>query len=316
MSRPIHVAVRQRSPEWLAERRGLITATDVPVLLGISPWRSEGDLAREKMGTGPGVDETLRMRIGSALEPVIAAEYEAATGRRLRRFHGLLRHPVATWAGASPDYRVVGERRLVEVKWTGSRARFADGLPQDVEAQVQWQLFVAGLPSADVAALVGDDLRIFAVEADEAAARDIVAVAADFRRRMASGGPFSESLDSVKRLHPSDDGSEMAADADLDAAVRALVALRGRRKGLEADEAVIETAIKTRMAEAAVLTGDGWHVVWRRTKDRTTTDWKTLAAEALAPLAETERAALVRAHSTVQEGFRPFRVVMGDDKED
>ena len=54
-----------------------------------------------------------------------------------------------------------------------------------------------------------------------------------------------------------------------------------------------------------------FHVTWKRTKDRTETDWKSLAAGLLHQMPETERAALVGLHSAVREGFRPFRVTVG-----
>lgn len=310
----VALALRQGTQEWLDARRELITATDVPVLLGLSPWKCEADLADEKL-YGTKVDETLRMRIGSALQDLIAAEYERQTGRRTRRFRAMLRHREIEWAAASPDFGVVGERRLVEAKRSTSRARFADGIPQDVEAQVAWQLGVSGYPVADVAVLLGDDdLRVYEVAADEGLFRDLVAVAEDFRRRLADGGPFSRDLERIKRDHPRDDGSEIDADADLAAAVQALIALRGQRKALEENEADVEKAIKAAMGDHAVLRGDGWKVVWRKTKDREETDWKSLATSLLTQVPETDRAAVVGLHSSVREGFRPFRVVV--DKED
>jgi hypothetical protein len=90
--------------------------------------------------------------------------------------------------------------------------------------------------------------------------------------------------------------------------VRALWDLRGRRKQIEEAEAGLETAIKTRMADAAALVGDGWRVTWRRTKDREETDWKAVASALLASMPETERSALVGLHSVVRPGFRPFRI--------
>jgi hypothetical protein len=79
---------------------------------------------------------------------------------------------------------------------------------------------------------------------------------------------------------------------------------------MEEDEAQIEAAIKARMADAAVLRGPGWHVTWKRTKDREETDWKNLAHGILNTLPETERTALVGLNTTVRAGFRPFRVVV------
>ena len=315
MTAAVRIPVLQGTPSWLAVRRDLITATDISVLLGVNPWKCEADLADEKLGVAEPVESNIRMRIGTALEPLIAAEYEAATGRKVRRVHGLWRHPTVEWAGASPDFTVVGEQRLLETKWSGSRTRFADGLPDDVSAQAAWQCFVSGYPVCDVAALVGDDVRIFTVPADAQLQSHLVAIAADFRRRLAEGGPFAQSSESLKRRYPADDGTELVADADIADAVRALVALRDRRKALEEDEGHLETAIKTRMALATRLVGDGWSVTWKRTKDRTETDWKAVAADLLAPMPEPDRAAVVGSHGIVREGFRPFRVSWGKETE-
>ena len=108
------MTLTQGSTEWLAARRDLVTASDLPILLGISPYRCEADLADEKRGLGPAQESTLRMRIGLALEDLIADEYTRTTGRQVRRFRTLVTHPAIEWAGASPDARALGERRLVE----------------------------------------------------------------------------------------------------------------------------------------------------------------------------------------------------------
>lgn len=308
------LALRQGTPEWIEARRSLITGTDIPVLLGISPWKCEADLADEKLGITAGQESTLRMRVGSALEDLILSEYAAQTGRRARRYRAMVRHPEYAWAAASPDAGVIGERRLVELKWTASRTRFADGLPQDVAAQVAWQLGCTGYPVADVAVMTADSLTVYEQAADPALFADLVAVAQNFRRRLAAGGPFAESNDSLKRRYPTDNGAEMVADADLTAAVMALVALRGQRKRLEGDEERLEASIKARMGEIASLVGPGYRVSWKRTKDSAQTDWKSLAAGLLTTLPETDRDAVVGLHTTARPGFRPFRVVL--DKED
>jgi len=309
----VAMAVRQGSDAWIEARRSLITATDIGVLLGLSPYKCEADLADEKLG-GPGQDESVAMRIGTAMQPLIGSEYTRATGRRLRTYRGLLRHPSIEWAAASPDFGVVGERRLVEAKWTTSSTRFADGLPQDIEAQVQWQLGVAGYPVADVAVLARDTLLPpFEVAYDPDTFANLVTVAVDFRRRLAAGGPFERNNDRIRRDYPRDNGAEMLADDDVTAAVRTLVSLRDRRRALEDDEERIEASIKARMGEVATLRGDGFRVTWKRTKDSTTTDWRSLAASLLTLVPETDRDAVVGLHTTAREGFRPFRVTL--DKE-
>ena len=304
---PHRLRLVQGSPEWLAARREYVTATDIPALLGLSPWKSEQDVADDKLA-GNGTESTLKMRVGNALEDLILDAYSAQTGRKARHVRGLWVSRQVPWAAASPDATAAG--RLVELKWSGSRSRFASGLPEDVEAQVAWQMFVAEVDECDVATLtVGDDeVRIFTVRADPGLQRHLVAIAADFRRRLAEGGPFAQSLDSLKRKYPADDGTEMVADPDLDAAVRALRDVRLRMDALKADEEVLRVAIQTRMADAAYLVGDGYRVTWKRTRDVVETDWKSVATSLLAQLPEPDRAAVVGLHSTARSGPRPFRV--------
>lgn len=309
----IRIPVRQGSPEWLAARRDLITATDIPVLLGLSPYRCEADLAAEKLGEAGPSESTLKMRVGSALEDLIAERYEEQTGRPTRRVRGLWRSSVISWAGASPDARTKG--RLVELKWTGSRSRFADGLPQDVEAQAAWQMLVADVPVCDVATLtVGEeDLRIFTLARDDGMERGLVAIADDFRVRLAAGGPFAESNESLKRRYPRDNGAEMTADAEIAGWVRSLIALRTQLRDTKAAEEGLEAAIKGRMGEIATVRGDGFRISWKRTKDREETDFRALAESLLASMPEPDRAAVVGSFVTVREGFRPFRVTLAKE---
>lgn len=307
---PRKLRVLQGSPEWLAARREYITATDMAAIEGASPWKCEQDIADEKL-TGNGVDSTLVMRVGTALEDLIAWAYAEQKGVTVRRVHGLWVSRTIPWAAASPD--ATAGRKPVEFKWTGSRSTFRDGLPERYEIQARWQAMVADVDEVDVATLtVGDDeIRTFTVARDGGIEHYLVDKAEDFRRRLAAGGPFAQSLDSLKRRHPADDGSEITADPDTDAAVRALRQVRAGIESLEHDEKRLKEAIQTRMADAAYLVGDGYRVTWKRTRDVTETDWKSLATSLLTQLPEPDRAAVVGLHSTARGGPRPFRVAWG-----
>lgn len=310
------LAMRRDTEEWREARRRYITSTDIPVILGLSPYKVEADLAIEKTeGRDEVTDERHArvLRLGQRLETVIRDEDEIEHGIRLRKVNRFHVHPRIDWAGTSLDFERVGQRCIVEAKSSRAR-RWDDGLPQDVEAQVRWQMGCAGYPRAHVALLrSGSELECFEVEHDATIFDGLVEVAADFRTRLAAGGPFAESSDSLKRRFPADNGAEMVADGDLEAAVAGLVAVREQRKSLEADEERFETAIKSRMGEFAALVGAGFRCTWKRTKDTTTVDWKSAADGLLRQMPETERDAFVGLHTTVRPGFRPFRVVL--DKE-
>ena len=210
---------------------------------------------------------------------------------------------------ASLDFEVVGERRIVEAKTTHAR-RADDGLPQDWEAQVRWQMGVAGYPAADVAALYGSELRIYPVEHDPALFAALLDIAADFRRRLAAGGPFAHDAASVKAAYPADDGAEMVADAELDEAAQALLAVKASLKRLEHTAEVLQVAIETRMADASVLTGTGFRVSYRRTADVRVVDYPGIVA-ALNPPAK-----VIEAHTTMRPGSRRFLIkgTGGDDE--
>lgn len=306
--------IEQRSAEWHELRRRLITATDLPAILGIDPWRSEGDVARRKLGLAEEPDPGIPARVGTALEPLIAQLYAEQTGRAVTPHGGIAIHPELPWAGASPDY--VAEDRLVEVKWSGSRRAWAAGLPQHYECQVRWQLGVTGYPRADVAALVGTDLRVYEVEHDPALFDQLVVVAEDFRRRLEAGGPFSETLASIGRAFPRDDGTELVWCPDFELLVRDLLRVRAEIERLEADRDRLELAIKQRMGPAAIARGQDWRVTWSLTKDSERTDWRAVATELLRPLPPDERARLIQAHTEIKPGLRRFVLTGGSDDDD
>lgn len=303
--------IRPRSPEWYAVRRTSITSTDIPILLGLSPYKSEAELAREKLGEpvpDPTAEQERMFRLGRNLEAVIREEDEALHGIKLRRVNRLLTHPRIEWARTSLDFERTGERVIVEAK-SAAGNRWDDGLPQDVEAQVQWQMGVGDYPKAHVSVLrYGIELRCFDLERDEDMFDGLVKIAEDFRRRLESGGPFTESIASAKARWPVDDGSEIQADSDLTAAVQTLISLRDRRKAIETDEERIEAAIKSRMADAAYLVGEGFRVSWKKSKDSEITDWKSLADGLLRQLPEEQREALLSIHTNPRQGARPFVV--------
>jgi putative phage-type endonuclease len=286
--------LRHRSPEWYAARRELITATDIPVILGLSPYKSESTLAQEKRGETPEQSESLVMQIGRALEPVIAGEYSRLNaGVKLTRYAGLVKSKRISWAAASPDYRRARQPYLVELKDSRSRRWPSEGVPQDIEAQVRWQLGVTGFPVGDVAALRWGKVEVTTIEHDAALFDELVVIAEDFRRRLAEGGPFAEDAASIKTRYPADDGAELVADEKINALVADLQTYKAHAQEAELWISQIETDLKARMATASRLTGDGWSITWRKSKDSEQVDWESIArAYKLLLDAQTERVEL------------------------
>lgn len=170
---PTGVLVANDPPEsdaWFDARRGGITGTDLPKILGDSQYGNALSVWLDKRGE---LEDTAgeAARWGQLLEDVVAREWstrQASTGRdpAIQRV-GVLAHTTDPWMRASLD-RVVygcpddpaGTRRQtcgLEVK---TRSAFVsqdwrDGMPDSVLAQVAWGRLVSGLDHMHVAALIG-----------------------------------------------------------------------------------------------------------------------------------------------------------------
>jgi putative phage-type endonuclease len=302
---------KQHTDEWHAAKRTLITSTDIAAILGVSPWASEGDVARHKQGApDQPVDEAQarRMRLGLAMEDIVAGEDEVEHGFKLRHVRRMIISDDLPWAGTSLDFERIGQRTIVEIKTTSARD-WGDGLPERVEAQVRWQMGVAGYPAAHVAVLrYGSQLECYDLQHDEEVFNNLVIIAEDFRARLAAGGPFAETRESMKRAYRRDDGSEIVADQDTANAVGILIDVRRRKKELDEKDDQIVLALQQRMGEASVMTGSGFRITWKQSKPTRTVAWKEVAEGLLSQLSDEDRAALLSLQTTEHEGSRRFVV--------
>jgi putative phage-type endonuclease len=302
---------KQHTEEWLAAKRTLITSTDIAAILGLSPYMSEGDVARHKQGApDPEIDDAQarRMRLGLAMEDIVAAEDEAEHGFKLRHVRRMIISDDLPWAGTSLDFERIGQRTIVEIKTTSARD-WGDGLPERVEAQVRWQMGIAGYPDAHIAVLrYGSQLECYDLKHDEEVFRNLVIIAEDFRARLAAGGPFSETRESMKRAYRRDDGTEIIATQEEADAVGILLDVRRRKAELDEKDDQIVLALQQRMASASVMVGQGFRITWKQSKPTRKVAWKEVAEGLLSKLSDEDRATLLDLQTTEREGSRPFIV--------
>jgi putative phage-type endonuclease len=139
-----------------------IGSSDVPTILGLSPWSTAYDLWLMKTGQVPGVQENEAMRMGSMLEPAVLSLAAHRLGVRVVK-------PTSTYIGAEPFMRanidgMVGIAKrgsdIVEAKTTGRPDGWGeegtDQVPEMVKAQVMFQMACASSGVAHVACLMGD----------------------------------------------------------------------------------------------------------------------------------------------------------------
>lgn len=190
--------------EWLAVRRQGIGSSDAAKIVCPSKWGTALDVYASKLPDAPDDNAGEAALWGTLLEDVVAREWARRTGLRVSRI-GVVEHVDAPWMKASVDRRVHGCQPggcPLEVKtrnqWTEGRWR--DDIPDDVLAQLQWQLGVTGWDHGHVACLIGGQrLSIFDVPADEDVQALVVTEAQAVWKAVEDGTPPPIDLDAVDR---------------------------------------------------------------------------------------------------------------------
>lgn len=304
------IAAPQRSERWFQLRKEGITATDAVVIAGLSPYKTPYQLWAEKLGKVEEQAVGAAAQRGIILEDAVATYYEAETGRKLKKSNGVVRIKKIPWAMASLDRTIVGESGLVEVKTSASRRWSLYPVPPEVEAQVQWQMFVTGAPWVDVVALLGGLVfRIERIEENPDLQSELYAKALAFREALASDTPPAMSgIDSEAFAAVTPQGSEEFVPADDEAERIAATYEELRLEGKAIDEQLLEMAmvLKEKIGDKAGVVGSDWIATWKQNKATAKTDWKAVAAVLKGVASETYDVALAQ-FTQETPGARVFR---------
>jgi len=136
----------QRTPEWYAVRRELITASDAAAALDIKPYASyrgsaRADLLRKKVANRP--LNNIFVAHGQRYEDEARDWAAAALGETVIDV-GLVRHATLPWLAASPD-GVTCTGRLLEIKCPLKRDIIPGHVPEHYLPQVQCQMEVCDM---------------------------------------------------------------------------------------------------------------------------------------------------------------------------
>jgi putative phage-type endonuclease len=281
--------------QWLAARRDGITATDVVKIMGLTQYGTLLDVYRDKTAGDFWADDEMSEAAawGIDLEDVVAQSWAERHGLKVRRV-GLLARDGDDWARASLDRLVYGCDLTVgmrgscglEVKTRNAwvLADWQQGVPADVVAQCQWQMFVAGLDHIHVAALVGGQRLVdHVVHQDEAETAHLLARASHLWACVQAGefppfDPATWTVDMLDEAMPNREGA-VEVDPSLIADVEAYRYCTTEIAALSKDkEAARDRLILALGAGDTALIG-GHPVFTYRPQSRTTVDAKALAAD-------------------------------------
>lgn len=227
------------TPEWL----GVISASKIPAILGISRWKSQYALWHEMAGTvEPEPMDPERAAWGHIAEHSIAEMWKwQHPGYRLNTKHTLddgtrtfelaytddsLGFPNL----ATIDRRAIRSNRhprwIVECKTARDlddwgKPGEADAVPADYYAQVIWQMGVSGIHQATIGVLAyGSGPEFHDIEWDESMFQMMVDEARQWHNSLKDGTPpplddTVSTYDTIRGLHPDiERGTEIQLDRD------------------------------------------------------------------------------------------------------
>jgi putative phage-type endonuclease len=307
--------------EWLAKRRTGISGTDVSAILGINPWASPLDVWLDKRGQAEPREQSMAMKLGNLLEPVVATLYTDETGVELVD-PGFLRHKDRDWHIGTPDRIALAHGfdtsvpgwwdTLIEIKTARSGNDWGepgtDQIPRHYLTQVAWYLALTELQVAHVAVLVGaSDFRRYVVQRDLELEGVLVERCEAFWKDNILAGqmPAVDGSESASRYiasrFPRNVEPLRVATADEVALARRLATARAATAAAEREQAEAENLLKAAIGDAEGLDlGALGKITWKASKGRESVDWKALASEAKIP------AELITRHTKTGEATRRF----------
>ena len=273
------------SPEWLADRRNYLGASDMPKIARVSPYGGPLDVYYEKRGRIT-AEETHAMKRGHWYEPAVAAEYADRFPDVALELSPTVAHPNFDWLRATPD-RVVSSRigrYLLEIKTVTPYALPQYGpdgsseVPDDKLVQAQVQMLVTGAPLVHLAVAFGWEMRVYPIERDLETQQMLLELAHNFwfNHHLANVEPEpSVGIDSelVLKAKYSTHGDTILKASEAETKV---IAAFAQAKADKADAEAREDALKRELmliiGHNKAVDSVAGRVTWSETKGRTSID--------------------------------------------
>lgn len=180
----------QNTQEWLEWRKNKIGASDAPIVMGKSPWKTPHELYEEKIGLKNDFRETTAMARGKALEPYALESFCNHIGVVLAP--KVFVHPKHEYIIASIDGVSADGKTAVEIKCPGVRTHVLamEGKISDhYQIQMQHQMEVLGLDSIYYYSYDGDDGVVLTLNRDQNLINDMLQAEHEFYECIKSKTP-------------------------------------------------------------------------------------------------------------------------------
>jgi len=260
---------------WLRARRHVLTASAMPILLGVSPWKDPLDLYVEKTRPDNDVEAMPDEREAGALDDprTWGRELEQAIAQTVCKAHqwelfeggALLVSQAHPMIGATLDDELLGpdadgrwvvyEGKTVTVFKTRDWDVEAQMPPDHVWLQAQGQLLVTGAPIAVVFALVGGNTPKQIIVEPNAELHALMVEAVDEFvercRTLDPPPPTARSEKAIKALYPEESGATIELEPEVLEWTNEWVELGKQRLELEKREKELKNLIRMKVGDAS-----------------------------------------------------------------
>lgn len=271
--------------EQLAMRSGpdgFVGASEIAAIVGCSRWAKPIDIWLRKTGRAADELSSPLAAVGLRAEDTMLTWYAEDTGRAREEFARgeSTRHPEHRFAGCTPDYLLVtGGRlvRLVQMKCVGAfMSQFwpEDGVPADVECQVQYEMECLDVGASDVVAwLGGTDFRIIELTRDREFGAMLIRGAASFWKCVTEDLPppvdGSENWRQyLQQRFPVVEREELdMSTAEVDRWAQESLRAREKIDELKADQDAADNHLRLLIGERLGFLGLDYRVTWAADKN-------------------------------------------------
>lgn len=260
--------------EWLKARQAGVGGSDAGTILGVNKWKSKTQLFFEK------VNPELKQQVdnefiywGNVLEDVVAKEFEARTGKKVRKNNKMLRHPEYEFMLANLDRVIVGEKALLECKTTSQYNIDQwkdDEIPASYLCQIQHYMAVTGYEKAYIAVLCGGNQFIWKeVPRDDELIEIIINAEKEFWYNNVLAGVIPEidgsdaTKDFLNHMYKDIDETEVQLSDDVETLLTALEQVKQEEKELKELKTQYENKIKHILGNNLAGKTSGYQVTWK-----------------------------------------------------
>lgn len=287
--------------EWLKIRQTGIGGSDIAAIMGVSKYKTPYDLYLEKIGDPDLNSESAgeAAHWGTIMEDVVAKEYSKRNNVQIQRFNFLMRSEKYPFAIANIDRAVVNPDmakrvtykdgalntdKILEIKTASEYLKGewgfegSDEIPEYYTTQCQWYMGITGVPSCDLAVLIGgNQYKQYTINFDEELFDIMITEAQDFWENHVLAGvpPEAVTLKNAKhrwRKVDPDSIFEVTEDAHIEL-ISSIIDAKDIIKQKEAELDELQAKLINAVQEKEIIQLDGKTIAtYKMQKGRATFD--------------------------------------------